>query len=721
MNFFEQQDLARKNTRSLLLLFFLSLVCIIILANILLVFVPFDVSGGSLNTQGANSFLSCISDVNCRVVDHLPWSKIAFISIAISTIILMASAYKSLSLSKSGGAKVAELLGGEALDLNSETLLDKRLFNVVQEMSLAANMPPPTIYVLREEEGINAFAAGYSNNDAVIAVTQGLLDSLDRDQLQAVVAHEFSHIVHGDCVLNMRLLSIVYGLLCLSEIGFFMFRLTGWGRRRRYGYSSHRSSYSSSSIGSNRKGKGGGQAILAYAAVGITLIVVGYIGVFFGNLIKSAVSRQREYLADASAVKYTRHPDAVADALKIILAKGARSKGSYVDNAHAGEMSHFFFSKSVNQLQSLFSTHPKLIERIYRVQPNWDGDTTTKSSIANVRRKAREHSKAEKAAKQQEKKSNQQFEFDLEASTLVAALMMANKQEEQQDDAILAVEKQANMSDEEQAEVTLYAEALTQLKPLLTQPLSAVSIILELLISLQFQHLDDAQRQKPLENLRQIAHKHWPALQAEWEKIQSIDFSAVVSNDALKLVELCVPALRQLRKDEYSLFKKLLAHCIKSDEKVDVLEWCLHQFIISLLDGVFDFKKPASAKYQRANQVEESITVLLHLLIGSNAQAAVEKDKVFAKSCDKLGFYSLSATPPDWDKLPTLTEFSAANAQMKLAYSLLKGKVINIAKHAAMADGDIEPIERQILLTLAASWEVPMPDAMFEHLNLVSM
>ena len=718
MNFFEHQDQARKQTRVLLVLFLLAVVVVILLANILLVLIPINLPVSTEYGGARLPIWQCIISDQCVLLEHIPWEKIIFISSTISLIILGGSAYKALTLSKAGGVKIATLLGGEALDIDSKELADKRLFNVVQEMSLAANMPPPSIFVLRNEEGLNAFAAGFSNKDAIVAVTEGLLKALDRDQLQAVIAHEFSHIVHGDSSLNMRLLSVVHGLLCISELGFMILRSRRRGRRG-YGHSSWRSSNFSSSTRSKN-----GQSELAFIGIGIALVAIGYIGVFFGNLIKSAISRQREYLADASAVKYTRHPDAVADALKTILSKGAQSRGSYLETEHAGEMSHFFFSKSINQLQSIFATHPKLVDRIYRVQPGWDGDTTTKSHVANVRRKAREHAKAEKSAKKQAQKDDSQFDFDLQASPLVAALMAADLAEEK---GLLNIADNPEASlnpDDKTHNLNMQQKVLIGLKPLLKNPVSTVAIILELLIVLQFIDVESdvdvsssskVQDKKRL--LREIAIKHWPALENEWKKLDKLSSLFYVQEESLKIVELCLPALRQLRQDEFQLLKKLLVHFIKSDEKIEVLEWCIHRFIIEHLESHFSFKKPPSAKYQKAVQVQQSILVLLHLFIGSSSQSEGDMNKAYAKSCDALGLYQCSSVLPDWSVLPRLPEFSKAITQLQGSFSLLKGKLINVCKTAALQDGSIESVERQILLTLAATWNIPMPDIMFDALS----
>jgi len=256
-------------------------------------------------------------------------------------LILGGSLYKIAELAQGGGAAVAEALGARRVERATDDLAERRLLNVVEEMAIASGVAVPPVYVLGDEHGINAFAAGTSPNEAVVAVTRGALTQLNRDELQGVIAHEFSHILNGDMRLNLRLVGVLHGILLLALIGRGL--LEG-GRRS-----------------SNRKGGG---AVL----FGLALLLIGYMGVFFGRLIKAAVSRQREYLADASAVQFTRNPAGIAGALKKIGGVGSR-----VLHPRAEEASHFFFGEGIEHWWGWFATHPPLAERIRRLDPAFDG------------------------------------------------------------------------------------------------------------------------------------------------------------------------------------------------------------------------------------------------------------------------------------------------------------------------------------------------------------
>jgi len=261
----------------------------------------------------------------------------------------LGSLYRIRQLRQGGGAAVAELLGGRPVAADTVDGHEQRLLNVVEEMAIAAGVPIPAVYVV-EEEGINAFAAGYTPADAVLTVTRGCLGKLTRDELQGVIAHEFSHVLNGDMRLNIRLMGLVHGILLIALIGANVLRF----------------SFGESSVGSRTR-RGGGPFIL----VAVALMVIGYIGVFFANLIKAAVSRSREFLADAAAVQFTRNPSGIAGALKKI---GGLSAGSELGNQHAPEMSHFYFAKGIGDtIFSIFATHPPLEERVRRLEPGFRG------------------------------------------------------------------------------------------------------------------------------------------------------------------------------------------------------------------------------------------------------------------------------------------------------------------------------------------------------------
>lgn len=316
MNFFEHQEMARKKTGRLIFYFILSVLSIII----------------AVYFAAAGIFLYSADNVTF-------WDPSLFIAVAVGTFLLVGggSLYKTSALA-AGGKVVAESLGGRIVSSPRDPD-EKKLMNVVHEMAIASGTPVPTVYIMDQEAGINAFAAGFTSGDAVIGVTRGAIEQLSRGELQGVIAHEFSHILNGDMRMNIRLIGILHGILMISLLGYWMFRITAHSGR-------------------GSREKGGGAA--AFVLLGIALMIIGYVGVFFGNMIKSAVSRQREFLADASAVQFTRYPDGLAGALKKIAGIGSR-----IASPHAQEASHMFFSNGLGA--ALFATHPPLDERISRI------------------------------------------------------------------------------------------------------------------------------------------------------------------------------------------------------------------------------------------------------------------------------------------------------------------------------------------------------------------
>ncbi len=256
-----------------------------------------------------------------------------------------AALYKTMALAP-GGSAVSEMMGGRLVNPNSTDPDERKLLNVVEEMAIASGVPVPQVYVMDEEDGINAFAAGHKPGDATITVTRGCMKILSRDELQGVIGHEFSHILNGDMRLNLRLMGIIFGILCLAIIGRVLLQTARGG------------------------GRGRGKNPLPL--LGLALLLIGYIGVFFGRLIQAAVSRQREFLADASSVQFTRNPGGITGALKKI--GGLGETGSRISHAHAEELSHMFFGNGVSEpFIGLLETHPPLAQRIRVFDPNFDG------------------------------------------------------------------------------------------------------------------------------------------------------------------------------------------------------------------------------------------------------------------------------------------------------------------------------------------------------------
>ena len=321
MTFFEHQALARRNTKVMVALFLLAVVAVVLAVDVVL----------------AALYLWSTDAVDVKAVPVEVWLGGA----AATGLVIAAVSLFNVARLSGGGEAVASMIGARRVSPDTKDLLEQRLRNVVEEMAIAAGVRVPEVYVMDGERGINAFAAGWDTSGAVVAVTRGTLETLTRDELQGVVAHEFSHILNGDMRLNVRMIGVLAGIVFIGSIGEFVMR---------------------SARGSKKEG---GAIILA----GLALLVIGYVGLFFARLIKSAVSRQREFLADASSVQFTRNPDGIAGALDQIRSSSA---GALLANRYAEEMSHMFFGAAVKVwFGALFDTHPPLDERISRVHPRF--------------------------------------------------------------------------------------------------------------------------------------------------------------------------------------------------------------------------------------------------------------------------------------------------------------------------------------------------------------
>jgi len=325
LNFFEHQEQARRNTRVLVLLYALAVAGVV----------------AAVTAAAAGAWLYSRGPLEARVVPPgLLWSA----ALGTLGVILLVTLVQTLRLGASG-EKVAELAGARAVHPETRDPLERRYLNVVEEMAIAAGTRVPKAYLMPGESAINAFAAGTDVSNAVVAVTRGALETLTRDELQGVIGHEFSHILHGDMRLNLRMMGVLAGIVFIGAIGEFAMRSAGRAGGRR---------------------EGAAAVVLA----GLALLVIGYTGLFFARLIKAAVARQREFLADASAVQYTRNPEGIAGALDQI---AASTRGALIGNRYAEDMSHMYFGESVKlRLQGLFATHPPLDERIRRVHPGFE-------------------------------------------------------------------------------------------------------------------------------------------------------------------------------------------------------------------------------------------------------------------------------------------------------------------------------------------------------------
>lgn len=354
MDFFSQQEESRRQSHKIIWRFILANVVVATVLNFAIQAVYIIGITGGTNKKQHPLHGTILESTLQQLLD---WRPFVVVNIIVFLIIGTAALLKFRSLASSGGA-VAQMLGGQKVTHDSRDPLEKRLLNIVDEMSIASGLPVPEVYVLQGQDGINAFASGPTPERSAVAVTRGAIERLDRDELQGVVAHEFSHIIHGDVRLNIRLAAYIYGLLILVGVGNIFLELS---RGRSYS-------------NSNRK------AFMPLLMMGAVVVGIGTLGKVLSVLMSAAISRNREYLADATAVQLTRNPAGLAGALKKI---GGYQFGSLVDSREADGVAHFFLAdaKRLSFFEKFASTHPPLMDRIKNLDPSFNGELPDSTSI----------------------------------------------------------------------------------------------------------------------------------------------------------------------------------------------------------------------------------------------------------------------------------------------------------------------------------------------------
>jgi Zn-dependent protease with chaperone function len=610
-NFFSQQDLARRNTRLLVLLFSLAVLLLLLLTNAL--------------TLVSLGFIAPATLTDIKSWSTLPWDLLLGVSLCVLVAVSLAVLFKWLQL-QGGGKVVAESLGGQRLSPDSQEPLQRRLLNVVEEMALAAGTPVPPVYLL-PESGINAFAAGYSPADAVIGVTQGCLEQLNRDELQGVIAHEFSHILNGDMRMNIRLIAILNGILFLGHIGYYMLR------------GSRGSSIRVGSRSGRNKNSAGGILVLA-----LGLIVIGYLGAFFGNLIKAAVSRQREFLADASAVQFTRNNRGIAGALKVI---GSHSNHSKIRNPNADENSHLFFGEAISRWASVFATHPPLATRIKRLEPGWNGkfpSPRTKQHIDS-------------------------------ASTAASAELSDT-----------APASQRN------------TERLQHALPLLLLHSSRQSEPAMALVCCMLLRQDDHWRTKQLQLIKN---------QGSAVLLQQVDqlCDAVDALDALQQVQLLqtlIPALKTLTLAQFRAFEQLLNALLPENAEPPPTAWLASQFVRHTVAAHFD-KQQIVRSYSDKSLVQHSDAVLpLLALVSRAAGDRTQQLQAWQAALATLPF-NTEAAPPEL----TLAHLNQAFSVLLTLAPQTKQQLWQAIVAAIKADQLLQTEEKALLSALALLLEVP--------------
>jgi len=619
MNFFQAQDDARRRTKWLVLYFILAVIGVIISVYVIVAI--------AMTYLGAGS----------------PFMPGVFIMTAFVTggVMGTGSLFKSMQLN-GGGSVVARDMGARQVDAHTTDTDERRLVNVVEEMAIASGVPAPEIWLMDDELGINAFAAGTEPGNAVVAVTRGCLQRLTRAELQGVVAHEFSHILNGDMRLNMRLMGLLFGILMISMIGRTLFHALRFMNVRS----------------SSRDSKGGGGAIIiAILIAGIGLMIVGSIGVFFGRLIQAAISRQREYLADASAVQFTRDTDGIAGALMKI---GGQEYGSKINAAKAAEASHLFFADG-GMFSYGLATHPPLDKRISALQKSWDGEfvATQLPDVASGRAAQRDSRLSGFAGATPP---------PLPGQARVEKSEMDQLGEPSQVDLAIGQQLHAGLErewihachDREEAQALIFGLLLAE---------------------------DNQLREEEVLFVQKGAGHDAGDLAIEWNHTLADLHSSV----KIALIDLTIPTLRRLSLPEYERFIEITQWLIASDGQVDLFEFMLQHIVERHLDSHFHRQGYDKIRYRRIEHLENEANVLLTTLAGLGGESQMRD--AYDAALEDSGM-TMMMLPPEACGLKNVER---ALKKFDAATPLVKKQLLRMLGIAVMQDGVIESREAELL------------------------
>jgi len=650
MNYFQEQERARRQSKVLVVMFIFAVFGVVFAMNTV-----FLIALVALEAFPRNA--------NILQVVFSPYSVlISFVTLFIIGIVGLFR-YNKL---KGGGASVAEWLGGRPVNPATSDPLERQLLDVVEEMALAAGCAVPEVYILDQEPGINAFAAGLNTDDAVVAVTRGTLEVMERDELQGIIGHEFSHILHGDMVLNVRMVSVLAGIAAIGTIGGFLMRLVFRGRIRLRGKAA--------------------AILLVIIVAGLAMWLIGLVGVLFSKLIQSALSRKREYLADASAAQFTSNPEGIAKALKKIWAS---DQGSMIDSVHAGEASHFFFGSVVKKFD-WFSTHPKLEQRIAKLEPGWapnDDEEMALSSLVQERLQ-KVHAGILASAEQ-----GTGAPSDLLNDAIYSPLAAQGQMQV----APAAVVASVGAPTPQHAQ---YAHEVRQAIPrelvdAAHDPAGAVQVVFALL-------LDRGDEQVRLGQVAGLKDRLGPeqstGVVALFDKVFHLP-----ERERLPLLEMALPTLRRLDEAAQIALTENMHSLIWADEVVDRFEAVLEVLIWRELKPGY---RKRQVRYNRVDQIRGGAANLLSLLAISGSDDEAEQQVAFAKGMTVLGEpqRAMSQGPmADPQHLREMLE------ELDWASPTVKQALVQACTETVLADGIVVPGEAEFLRAVCRGLGVPMP------------
>ena len=648
MNFFEAQDQARRATRRLIVVYVAATAVIVAGVTLVVGIALYTTSGGGAYQPAV--FLDRQAPV------------LAVVAVLTTLFIAGATLYRMATLA-AGGARVAGELGGTEVTADVSDPLRRRLRNVVEEMAIASGVPVPDIYVLEQEAGINAFAAGYAPADAAVAVTRGALETLDRDELQGVVAHEFSHILNGDMRLNIRMMGVLFGIMALGLMGRMILR--GGGRR--------------GVILTGRRNKGAGAVLL----IGLGLAVLGAVGVFLARILKAAVSRQREYLADAAAVQFTRQTRGIAGALKKI---GAYSQSSLIRESDAEEISHMLFGAGL-KLPRLFATHPPLTVRIRALEPGFSENDYPRIDPGVDFRSA----ELSPQAAEGERRPAAAMALAAEGSVPPPAAISGSVGQPGSEQVAYAMQLRASIRD------PLYAAAHSADRAWLL----TLALLLDRGGGVTGRQLSLLEEQLGGDRRRAVA--------ALYDVLSSIG-----AEYRLPVLEIAFPALKKRPAAEIDYLLALTRRMIDIDGEVDLYEYCFQRV---LSHGLARAGTPVGRLKASRGEVREAAVRLLGILAKRGHDSDERRREAFRAGLGEFGWadgvdYAPAGSGSVAGDSVTGGAFGALDRSLDILSALnAAGKERIVAALAATAafDGRLAVAEAELLRAVCATLDCPLP------------
>jgi Zn-dependent protease with chaperone function len=649
VDFFAQQAKVRSSGHKLVVLFVIAVIAVVVAIDVVVV-LAFQFTGHG--------------DTPAPPVDP---AMLVGISIAALVVIGLASLYRTASL-RSGGGAVAQGLGATLVPADTSDPVLRRLRNVIEEVAIASGVPVPEIYVLQQEAGINAFAAGYTPSDAAVCVTQGCLDKLNRDELQGVIAHEFSHVLNGDMRLNIRLMGLLFGILVIGIVGRFMMYSGGTVRSRR------------------------GNSTAYIAMIGIALLVVGYLGFFFGRLIQAAVARSRESLADASAVQFTRQNTGIAGALKKI---AALAEGSQLQASNKQEVAHMLFGEA-GRFSSLFATHPPLPERIRALGAEYDEAEIERLALAWQQPQRATHADDPAASL-----SGFAPAFTGAAATVAPAHrpLPAAHAEMNLDAASVSAQVGQPGADDVGAAGNLHRHIPPPLAAAVRQPQQALAVLLALAMG------DDASLRDA--QLLRIDNGLGSACAEDAEKALAL-LAGLHPMLRLPLAALAFPAIRRRPRPQLDALVKTLAALVRADDRVDLHEYCLVTLLRLQIKDALDPAGGFVPGGRRLRQSRDAYAALCAIVAqhGHDDAASARRAWLLAmqqalpSSADADGY----APPADWQ-----AALDNAFAELDRLAPADKELVIRGLSIAIAEDDKVTVAEAELLRVVCAALHCPLP------------